>query len=75
VAVQVTAVIEQQFGSFDQFKQQFTDAAASLFGSGWTWLVKDASGNLSIQQAGTPFGDGATPLPTCDAWEHAHYID
>jgi Fe-Mn family superoxide dismutase len=71
-------LIDKQFGSFDQFRQEFTDAATSLFGSGWTWLVKEADGKLSIQQtsnAGTPLGSGATPLLTCDVWEHAYYID
>ena len=70
--------IRRDFGSFEQFQQQFTGAAAALFGSGWTWLVKDASGNLSIQpmgNAGTPIQKGDTPVLTCDVWEHAYYID
>jgi Fe-Mn family superoxide dismutase len=74
----LAAVIDQQFGSVDQFKQQFTDAATSLFGSGWVWLVKDATGKLTIEQGGnaeTPFSKGATPILTCDVWEHAYYID
>ncbi|MBN2295639.1 MAG: superoxide dismutase [Pirellulales bacterium] len=74
----LAAVIVQQFGSFDQFKQQFTEVASSLFGSGWTWLVKDAEGNMSIQQtknADTPLRHAQTPLLTCDVWEHAYYID
>jgi len=74
----LAAVIDQRFGSFDQFKQHFTEAATSLFGSGWTWLVKDADGLLSIRQANnadTPIRHGATPLLTCDVWEHAYYID
>jgi len=74
----LAAVIEQQFGSFDQFKQQFTDAATSLFGSGWAWLVKTNDGGLTIQQgvnAETPIREGGTPILTCDVWEHAYYID
>jgi superoxide dismutase, Fe-Mn family len=74
----LAAVLEQRFGSFDQLKQQFNDAAKSLFGSGWVWLVKDASGNVSIEpmsNAGTPIQKGNTPLLTCDVWEHAYYID
>ncbi len=74
----LTAVLEQQFGSFDQFQQQFNEAAKGLFGSGWTWLVQDASGKVSIQpmsNAGTPIRQGDTPLLTCDVWEHAYYID
>ncbi|NQT78686.1 MAG: superoxide dismutase [Fe], partial [Bacteroidetes bacterium] len=60
------------------FKEQFSTAAATQFGSGWAWLVKDAYGNLDIVQtsnAGTPLRDGLTPLLTCDVWEHAYYID
>ncbi len=74
----LAAVLDQQFGSFDQLKQQFNDAAQSLFGSGWVWLVKDAAGNVSIEpmsNAGTPIRKGAVPLLTCDVWEHAYYID
>jgi len=70
--------IDRQFGSFDQFKQQFTDAAATLFGSGWAWLVKTGDGKLEIRQgsnAETPLRDGGTPILTCDVWEHAYYID
>jgi Fe-Mn family superoxide dismutase len=74
----LAAVIEQQFGSFDECKQQFTNAAATLFGSGWTWLVKNGDGSLEIRQganAETPIRDGGTPILTCDVWEHAYYID
>ena len=70
--------IDQFFGSFEGFKEQFTKAAATLFGSGWAWLVKDAYGNLDIKQtvnAGCPLRDGFTPLLTCDVWEHAYYLD
>jgi superoxide dismutase, Fe-Mn family len=77
-AGELAAAIDKQFGSFDQFQQQFDDAATSLFGSGWVWLVKTGDGKLAIQQganAETPLRDGATPLLTCDVWEHAYYID
>ena len=70
--------IDQFFGSYEGFKKQFTKAAATLFGSGWAWLVKDAYGNLDIVQtsnAGCPLNMGLTPLLTCDVWEHAYYID
>ncbi|MEN8224535.1 MAG: Fe-Mn family superoxide dismutase [Bacteroidota bacterium] len=70
--------INQFFDSFESFKEQFSKAAATLFGSGWAWLVKDAYGNLDIVQtsnAGCPLRDGLTPLLTCDVWEHAYYID
>ena len=72
------AVLDEEFGSFDQFKQQFNDVAKGLFGSGWTWLVKDGTGKVSIEpmsNAGTPIQNGGTPLLTCDVWEHAYYID
>jgi Fe-Mn family superoxide dismutase len=70
--------INQQFGSFDVFKQQFAQASATLFGSGWAWLVKKADGTLAITQesnAGNPMTKGDTPLLTCDVWEHAYYLD
>lgn len=70
--------IKEYFGSFETFKEQFSKAAATLFGSGWAWLVKDAYGNLDIQQtsnADCPLRNGFTPLLTCDVWEHAYYLD
>jgi Fe-Mn family superoxide dismutase len=70
--------INKAFGSYDAFKDQFSKAAATLFGSGWAWLVKDAEGKLSIVQesnAGNPLRSGFTPLLTCDVWEHAYYVD
>jgi Fe-Mn family superoxide dismutase len=70
--------INAAFGSFGAFKEAFTKAAATLFGSGWAWLVKGPDGKLSIVQtgnAGNPLRDGLTPLMTCDVWEHAYYLD
>ncbi len=76
------AVLEQllarDFGSVDTFREQFTQASVTLFGSGWAWLVKDFGGKLSITQesnAGNPLRQGLTPLLTCDVWEHAYYLD
>ncbi len=72
------ALIDEAFGSFETFQEQFTTAAVTLFGSGWAWLVKDSDGKLSITttgNAGNPLTDGLTPLLTCDVWEHAYYID
>ncbi len=71
--------IDKDFGSFDKFKEEFTQAAATNFASGWTWLVKDSSGKLVIENtddADTPIKDAAkTPILTIDVWEHAYYID
>jgi len=70
--------LNKQFQSFAQFKEKFTNAAATLFGSGWAWLVKNSDGSLSIEamsNAGTPLKDGRKALLTCDVWEHAYYID
>ena len=65
-------------GGFESFKGQFDKAASGLFGSGWTWLVKDTRGSLKIvttSNANTPARDGHVVLLTCDVWEHAYYID
>lgn len=70
--------LTRDFGSFDQFKEKFSDAVKTLFGSGWVWLVADADGHLHIEQchnAHNPLGTGRRALLTCDTWEHAFYID
>jgi Fe-Mn family superoxide dismutase len=70
--------IGKAFGSFQKFKEQFTQCAVTTFGSGWTWLVKNSNGSLAIvstSNAGCPLTAGQTPLLTCDVWEHAYYID
>ena len=71
--------INATFGSYDDFKAKFTASAAGNFGSGWTWLVKNAAGELEIvntSNAGTVITDESlTPLLTCDVWEHAYYVD
>lgn len=72
------SALEKDFGSVESFKEQFTQKALTLFGSGWAWLVKDKQGNLRITQegnAGTPITKDLTPLLTCDVWEHAYYLD
>ena len=74
----LAGAIESSFGSFDAFKEQFSKAAATLFGSGWAWLVADTDGSLKITQesnAGNPLRKGLKPILTCDGWEHAYYID
>jgi len=70
--------INAQFGSFDAFKAAFNKSAVTNFGSGWTWLVKNADGSLEIfntSNAGTPMTSGKQALLTVDVWEHAYYID
>lgn len=70
--------INQTFGSFEKFKEAFTQKAVSNFGSGWTWLVKNKTGELEIintSNAANPMTEGHHPLITCDVWEHAYYID
>jgi superoxide dismutase, Fe-Mn family len=69
--------IDKNFGSVAGFKELFSKAAVTLFGSGWAWLVKNGKGNLEIIQesnAGNPLRQGYTPILTCDVWEHAYYL-
>jgi Fe-Mn family superoxide dismutase len=70
--------LKETFGSFTDFRERFTDEAAGNFGSGWTWLTRNADGRLEIVNtgnAGNPMTDGKQPLLTCDVWEHAYYLD
>lgn len=75
----VADAINDTFGSFDKFKEEFTNNAVTNFGSGWTWLVQKGDGSVAIvntSNAATPLTDAATtPLLTADVWEHAYYID
>ena len=74
----LAAAIDTAFGSFDAFKEKFSQTSITTFGSGWGWLVKNAAGGLelvSTSNAGCPLTAGQTPLLTCDVWEHAYYID
>lgn len=70
--------MDRAFGSFEQFKTQFSAAAAGLFGSGWVWLVRDNKNGLAIlptPNAGNPIRDNKEPLLVIDVWEHAYYLD
>ena len=70
--------INEEFGSFEDFKEIFSKAGATLFGSGWAWLSANAEGNLCITQepnAANPVQHGLRPLLTMDVWEHAYYLD
>jgi superoxide dismutase, Fe-Mn family len=74
----LSEAINKNFGSFAEFKDKFSKASATLFGSGWAWLVKKPDGGLDIIQesnAGNPLRKGLTPILTCDVWEHAYYLD
>ena len=70
--------IDNAFGSFDKFREEFTKAAVGQFGSGWAWLVADKDGKLSIEttsNAKNPLSEGKKAIMTADVWEHAYYID
>jgi len=71
------SALEKSFGSLETFYEEFSNAAATQFGSGWAWLVKDGD-KLRVVKTGnaeTPLTDGVTPLLTIDVWEHAYYLD
>ena len=75
----IADAINDKWGSFEKFQEEFNASAAGNFGSGWTWLVKKSDGSVDIMNtddADTPVAhDGVTPLLTVDVWEHAYYID
>ncbi|MDF3821566.1 Fe-Mn family superoxide dismutase [Leptospira sp. 96542] len=73
----IADLINKSFGSFDSFKEKFTQSAVTNFGSGWTWLVKkgDSLEIVNTSNAGSPLKDGLNALLTIDVWEHAYYID
>lgn len=69
--------IKKTFGSVESFKEQFTNEASAHFASGWTWLVKDSKGKLSIistPNQDSPISKGLTPVLGIDTWEHAYYL-
>jgi Fe-Mn family superoxide dismutase len=74
----LASAIDETWGSFDSFVEEFNSTALSLFGSGWAWLVKDGNNKLQIvneSNAGNPLTKGYTPILTFDVWEHAYYLD
>lgn len=74
----IAEAINASFGSFDEFKKQFAQAAATLFGSGWAWLSQDKDGKLVITKepnGDNPLRSGLNPLMGIDVWEHAYYLD
>lgn len=74
----LAAAIDRDFGSFEEFQKQFSNAAVTLFGSGWAWLAKTRDGKLAITQgsnADVPLKHQMEPVMTVDVWEHAYYVD
>lgn len=70
--------IDTNFGTFDAFKDQFSKAAATRFGSGWAWLCKDLNSKLTVTSSANqdnPFSDGLIPILGLDVWEHAYYLN
>ena len=69
--------INEEFGSFDEFKEELISTAGSQFGSGWGWLTVDDSGNLKVistPNQDSPYMHGLTPILGVDVWEHAYYL-
>jgi Fe-Mn family superoxide dismutase len=74
---EIADAITKSFGSYEKFAEEFKNAGATQFGSGWAWLVKNGD-MLEVRKtlnAENPMTDGATPLITMDVWEHAYYLD
>ncbi len=74
----IAEAIDKAFGSFDNFKKEFSQAAITLFGSGWAWLSQDKDGKLVItkeQNGSNPIRTGNNPLLGIDVWEHSYYLD
>ncbi|MBE6460973.1 MAG: superoxide dismutase [Alphaproteobacteria bacterium] len=76
-ATQIPNEIIEQFGSAENFKKQFKDAATSVFGSGYTWLVRDGDALriINTANADTPIAHNMKPILNLDVWEHAYYLD
>ncbi len=75
---ELAAKIEKDFGSYDKFVEEFKNAGATQFGSGWAWLVLGTDGKLKVTKtanAELPMTKGETALLTIDVWEHAYYLD
>jgi Fe-Mn family superoxide dismutase len=75
---ELAAAINAELGSFDAFKEKFTAAATTRFGSGWAWLSLDAKGKLVVASTAnqdTPLSEGSKPVLGLDVWEHAYYLN
>lgn len=74
----MNSLISDSFGSFDNFKKEFTEKATKQFGSGWGWLSQDSGGKLvtsSTPNQDTPLSSGLNPILGIDVWEHAYYLN
>ncbi|WP_291936896.1 superoxide dismutase [Chryseobacterium sp.] len=74
----IATLMNRDFGSFENFKEEFSSTAVRLFGCGWAWLAQNENGILEIipmKDAHTPLTLGKKPILTLDVWEHAYYID
>ncbi len=74
----LATAIDSAFGSFDAFKEKFSNAAATRFGSGWAWLVVKSDGSLDVYSTAnqdSPYMQGDTPILGLDVWEHAYYLN
>ena len=74
----LAAAIDKAFGGFDAFKEKFSKAAATRFGSGWAWLYVDENGDVAVGSTpnqDTPLMEGNTPILGLDVWEHAYYLN
>jgi superoxide dismutase, Fe-Mn family len=72
------SAIDQQFGSFDAFKEKFANAGTTRFGSGWAWLVVKGDGSIDVYSTAnqdSPYMQGDTPILGMDVWEHAYYLN
>jgi superoxide dismutase, Fe-Mn family len=75
---EIAAAIDKELGGFDKFKESFTKAATTRFGSGWAWLSVDSGGKLVVESTpnqDNPYMTGNTPILGVDVWEHAYYLN